>query len=340
MRIAPLALGLFIAASAAAQTPREIFPSDYTPSPCASTDPCDSFERGKLKAASASFQGVDLNDAWLEKHLDELKADLAPLCRKHGTCFAHPSNSFTFCDDVMYSEARPICERRFPTATAKFDHEQCRLTMEIYLLGVEQHAKPFWQEAQRCTRALPAVAHPKPLDIWMVPETITAGYKDYVTFYALDPETHVPVFADISFEGQQHYAPANPVGRSAAYYPFKLPFKFIRVPNAAGHTDLLPPNVTVQAGGYPASTFRLSAAVPRAIVEMTPPASALRPGKNTVTVKARDAGTGKPVELRVMLGETAVGSSNAPITLVLPKGKRPEIWVTSLFDRYSDMVIK
>jgi hypothetical protein len=73
---------------------------------------------------------------------------------------------------------------------------------------------------------------------------------------------------------------------------------------------------------------------------MTPEPAALRTGTNRITVSTVDTVTGKPVEMRVMAGDRVVGDSNMPIELVLEKGaKRPEIWLTSLFDMYSDVVI-
>lgn len=334
MRLVPLALSVLISLPAIAQTERAIYPDDYTPSACASNDPCPSFEASQMKGAAASFLGLNLDHTWIEKHLDEMKSDLAPLCKKRGTCFAHPSNTFTFCDDVMMAEARPICDRRYKD---KYDHEQCRITLEVYLLGVEQHATPLWRKAQECAKTQPQPAHTKPLDIWMTPAAIPFGYGGYVTFYALDPDTHVPVFANITFEGQRLFAPSNPVGAPAAYYPFKIPFKMIRVPNASGHTDLVPPNVTVAAAGYPSSTFRLASSVPKVLVELEP--KSLHAGANRFVVRARDAETGKPVELRIMADETPIGSSNEPITITLPKRGWPEIWATSLFNRYSDVVV-
>jgi hypothetical protein len=73
---------------------------------------------------------------------------------------------------------------------------------------------------------------------------------------------------------------------------------------------------------------------------MTPSPDQLKPGKNIITVTARDAATGKPVEARVMAEDMAVGETNKPFELQLTRrDKRPEIWVTSLFDRYSDVVV-
>jgi hypothetical protein len=72
---------------------------------------------------------------------------------------------------------------------------------------------------------------------------------------------------------------------------------------------------------------------------MTP--AKLHPGKNRVTVTARDAESGKPVEGRVMAGELVAGDTDQLLEIEVPRrGKAPEIWVTSLFDAYGDVVVK
>jgi len=91
--------------------------------------------------------------------------------------------------------------------------------------------------------------------------------------------------------------------------------------------------------GYPLTTLVLPAPPPKVIVEMLPPPEKLKSGQNTVTVTARDAEAGKPVELRVMVGTKPAGESNKPFVLELKGKKRPEIWTTSLFDAYSDVVV-
>jgi hypothetical protein len=50
--------------------------------------------------------------------------------------------------------------------------------------------------------------------------------------------------------------------------------------------------------------------------------------------------TGQAAEMRVMAGSTPVGRTNEPFVLELPTGpSRPEIWITSLFHRYGDVVV-
>jgi hypothetical protein len=96
----------------------------------------------------------------------------------------------------------------------------------------------------------------------------------------------------------------------ATIYPFDYKPKFKRVPNAAGHTDLLPATVTVTAPNYPESKFVLNAEVPKMTVTMTP--AKLRGGKNVITVEAKDVGTGKPVEARVMSGADRSATPTRP----------------------------
>jgi hypothetical protein len=134
------------------------------------------------------------------------------------------------------------------------------------------------------------------------------------------------------------YVTSSPEGLPATIYPFDYTPKFKREANAEGHTNVVPPMVTVTAPNYPTSTFQLPAEVPKMIVTMKP--GELHGGKNVITIEARDAATGKPVEARVMSGSDPIGDTNTPITLDLNrKGQHPEIWVTSLFNLYSDAVI-
>ena len=96
---------------------------------------------------------------------------------------------------------------------------------------------------------------------------------------------------------------------------------------------------TIGAPGYPPTSFRLPAVVPKAIAAMTP--AALKPGKNMITVTAHDSITGKSIDGRVMLGNDEAGFTNQPIAIEWKKGtKRPEIWLKPYLDRYSDVVIE
>jgi hypothetical protein len=339
MRVFSLLLFLSTTVCAFAQEAvRPLFPSDFTPSPCAPASSCVSFPDSEAESAAYKFYGLQLDMKWVTAHAAEVRDAVAPLCRKHATCLAQTQNSSMFCDDILSAEARPICEARFPKSKNAHDWEQCKAYLETYLLGIDQNAIRIWETAQACAKKEPPVTHTKQLEVWMVPATIPYEYKGYVSFNAIDPDTHVPILAHVAFEDQIIYAEANPAGDSATYYPFKVPFKSIRVPNKEGHTDGLPPMVTVTAPGYPPTTFRLSAIVPKAIVEMKP--VKLHPGTNHVTVLAHDSITGKPVDGRVMLGDGEAGYTNQPITIELPKnGKHDELWLRPYLNRYSDVVL-
>jgi len=316
---------------------RPVFPDDYKTNACAPANSCVTYPLSEFVGAATSFFGWTLDAEWLQKHDAELRAAFAPACRKHATCFTVPDNSDMFCNDIFSAEIYHFCAAKYPDPKSH-DGEQCREYAQVFALAVDQNARAIWGVAHGCALKSP-VEHMKPLEVWMVPESIPYGYRKDVTFYSLDPDTHVPVYARITFEDHIIYAPSNPNGETATYYPFPLKFHYVTVPNADGHHDVLAPMVTVSAAGYPETKFRLNTPPPRVTAEMSPPPSTLHHGENKVTVTTRDA-DGKPVEMRVMAGEQPAGPSNEPITIVWPKNqKRPEIWVTSLFNRYNDVVV-
>lgn len=333
---------LFLAASIAhaQEAPRATFPDDFTPSPCALKQTCESYDRTQLRNAAFTMLGLSPDGKWFEDHYDQLIKLYAPICRKHATCLATPGNNFLFCDDLLINEYRAVCDRQFPKSASEFDNEQCRNFTEIWALGVDMHASAYAKQGQECAheQGLDAM-HTKPPIVWIVPATIPRDYKGDIFVYAIDPETKVPVRADIELDKQVIRAPANPTGRTSTGYPFKWTHKYNRVKNAEGHEDLVAPTLTLRPDLYPPVTIPLPAPPPKMIVEMTP--AKLRAGVNKVVVKARDAETGEPVEARVMLGRDAVGETNQPIEITLKRGaKIPEVWVTSLFDAYSDVVVK
>jgi len=341
MRNALLAL-LFLAASLASaqESPRQPFPDDFTPSPCAPAGTCVSYDKTQLRNAAFTMLGLSPDGQWFDDHYDQLTKLYAPICRKHATCLATPGNNFLFCDDLLIRDYRAVCDRVFPKAANAHDWEQCHEFTEIWALGVDMHASAFAKEGQKCAKEQGlAVMHTKPLIVWIVPATIPRDYDGDIYVYAIDADTHVPVRADIDIENQLIRAPANPTGKTSTGYPFKWTHKFNRVKNAEGHEDLAPPTLTLRPEFHPPVTITLPATPPKMIVEMKPPK--LRAGVNKVTVNVRDAETGEPVEARVMLGRDAVGESNQPIKIKLQRGtKVPEIWVTSLFNAYSDVVVK
>lgn len=340
MRQLSLVLVLFAIALHAEDAPRPIFPDDFTPAPCALEVSCISFPDSSMASAAYQFLALQLDQVWDAKHAAELKAAMAPYCRKHATCQTYPMNTYTFCDDVLAQDSRPLCEKMFPRGKNEHDWQQCNQWLETYLMGIDQNAINTWKTAQACSQKQPAATHTKPLVIWMKPDPIPYEYKDYVTFYSLDPDTHVPVLSRVLLQDQIIYAPSNPTGQSATFYPFMMPFKFARVPNKEGHTDAVPPLITITAPGYPDTSFRLNAVMPKAIVELQPAPSALHVGTNEVTVLTRDSMNGKPVDGRVMVGEDEAGFANVPITIAWKAGtKRPEIWFRPYLNRYSDVVL-
>ena len=330
-----LIAALLLSTPAFAQRP--IFPDDYKPSACAPANACLGYPESGFRGAGASFFGYDLDVAWMQAHQTELRAAFEPWCRKLASCLPVPNNPVWFCTDMLRTQVRHICDEKYRDIHTH-DSEQCLEFADIFSLGVDQHAAPFSKAAHECSAKTP-VQHTKPPEVWMVPDPVPYGYRKDVVIYALDPDTHVPVYAKIKIEDHILYAPSNPAGELASYYPFQMPFHFLRVPNADGHRDVVAPMVTVAADGYPEVKFRLNTPTPKKVtVEMTPPASKLHRGENKVTVTT--SVDGRPVEMRVMAGERAVGESNQPITIDWPKGeKRPEIWVTSMFNRYNDVVV-
>jgi hypothetical protein len=329
-----LPLSLF---AADPEPPRSHFPNDYTPSLCAPANSCDTYKESELPSAAARFLGLNLDGKWVQEHYEELRQAAAPVCAKHATCFATPGNARLFCNDLIAPLMRDVCGTKFSKDKQPEEYETCREFMEIYMLGIDQRSKQAWTDAQKC--AGPPVTHTKPPIVWMEPAKIPVGYKGQVTFYALDADTHVPVPARVTFEGQIFYANANPTGQTSTFYAFRLPFAYAERPRPDGHRDLVPPKVTVAAPYYPPLEFPLETETRNVIVEMNPPADKLKRG-GMATINAKDATTGKPVELRVFVGDHQAGDTNHPIAIDWPKKqKRPEIWAKSLFNQYSDVVI-
>ena len=336
-----LLLLLTFAATALGQTQpaRVPFPDDYTPSPCAATGVCKSFERYKFIAAGQTFLGLTMQDAWVTEHWEELTTAMQPGCAKMASCYASNDTSFMFCNDAVVPEMRTICNR---FAEKSFDREQCQMFVETYVLGIDSNSGDRWREAQKCAKEKALFQEKSvPPIVWTVPEKFSPDYKGTITVYAQDPDTHLPVPSQVEIEKTNLYTSGAPVGRPTTFYGFKWPAKLTRVPNAQGHSDVIGPNVTIAAKGYPPVTFRMPIEVTPVQLEVQPPLSRLKAGKkNNVTFVARDAKTGMPVEMRIMMGEEIVGNSNKPVIVEWKRGtKRPELWATSLFNRYNDTVI-
>lgn len=317
---------------------RPPFPDDFKTVACAPTI-CESFDVDDFRSAAFQFLGLSVNQSWFTEHEDEMKALVVPFCRKRNACIATPGNGHMFCDDLVTPEIRSACEKKYPKATTPKDFEQCSIWIETWALGVTQRSYKPWIDSQECSKA-GAVTHTETPDVWMAPKTIPSDYTGYVTFYAIDRQTHIPVFGHMSWENQVVYAPSNPTGETATYYPFKGPFKLARVPRADGHSDVVGQTIVMKFDYYPTVTFRLAVEVPQMVVKMEADPLLSKPGKHTITITAKDAVSGAPVEAEVMLGDAAIGETNHPVTFERNRGEKlPDIWLTSLFDRYSDVVV-
>lgn len=315
-------------------TTREPFPADYVPSPCAT--PAAIAAAGRTFRQSeisqiAALRGYDVGQEWVDAHWKELSEGLRPIWAKAATCFVTGANDNLFCSDVAAAEAFALCDRYSGT-----EREKCIFAMTAITAGQDHNSKEAWTALRDCA-AQHQTAGERTLEWWLVPATFGADYPGHFNVHALDRETRVPVQARLHIQSAEPiFADDPPSGLPTTFY--KVPWKprLVRVPNAQGHRDVVAPEVRIEAPGYRTETFRLPVEVPVMKVEMKP--AKLRRGKNSVTITAVDAVTGKLVEARVMGGERVLGKTNEPFVLEI-SGRQPEIWVTNLYDRYSDVVV-
>jgi hypothetical protein len=330
-----LALLLLLATSALAQAPiRDKFPDDYKPSPCATdTDAvCESYPKNKLKEAGATYRGYDIETDWINAHWDEMREAFRPVCAKVGNCFTGVGNDPVYCLHLLQNDFFDKCQR-FPAGSE--DRDQCDMFATVFWMGLNANT-PLQLDAQKCMEGQPQAE--RTLQAFVVQQNIGLYFNGNVTVHAYDTDTHIPVRADMAIDAGKLKSSEGPTPRTG--YPNKWKATLKRVPNAEGHFDIVAPTVTLTAAGYKPLTFPMPIEVPKMIVEMTPSPDQLKPGKNVITVTARDVATGKPVEARVMAEDMAVGETNQPFELELTRrDKRPEIWVTSLFNQYSDAVV-
>jgi hypothetical protein len=327
---------LLVAPSLLAQT-RGSFPDAYTPSVCA--DPskvCLTFNQSQFHDIAA-LRGFDIGQEWIDAHWVEISTAMRPMCAKVATCFATPGNSFTFCNDILIPDVLEICDR-YPAGSK--DREKCRMFAATYWAGHDRKSKQPWTEMQECAAKQPASSAEKTFDFSITPATIGLDYSGDLIVAAVDRETRVPVEGRIVFESREPvYSDTSASGLPTTFFPVRWRPQLIRTPNAEGHFNVRPPEMRIEVPGYRTVTLPAPVEVPKMIVEMNPPAAKLKRGVNKVTISARDAATGEPVEARVMLGpSTILGNTNQPIELPVGK-KREEIWVTSLYHRYSDVVV-
>ncbi|HYI08209.1 MAG TPA: hypothetical protein VEK57_03980 [Thermoanaerobaculia bacterium] len=321
---------------AAGAPKREVFPSDYTPQSCAPSAEavCESFPMRKITEFAAAFRRFDIDGKWVDDHGEEMRQAFLPLCGKIGHCYTVAQNDSVFCWDLALDDFMATCNR-FPAGSRDFD--QCTMFAKTYYIGLGAKLD-LHKQTQSCAAQTPSAGE-RTLTYWMTPETIGPEYNGKLTIYAFDAETKLPVKANVSMDSlsELRYT-QGPV--TTAGYMLLWEGKPKRVPNAEGHRDVIAPTVKLEAKGYQPLTFEMPMTIPKMILEMTPAANRLKRGKNSLTITARDAETGKPVEARVMAGDIVLGDTNKPLELEIARGeKRPEIWVTSLFDRYSDVVV-
>jgi hypothetical protein len=332
-----LALLLLLAGSTfaqpAAQT-RDKFPDDYKPSPCAADADavCQTFDQLKFTQFATAFRGYDIHHEWVDAHWNEMREAFKPLCAKMGNCFTIKDNDWPYCVDLLRDDFTDVCDR-FPAGST--DRDQCKMFATTYYIGLGAKTK-LHADAQACAAAQPQTGE-RTLDAFVV-EKVRLDYNGKFTVHAYDAETKIPVRAYIDVDAGKIQSTEGAVPRTGYTNEWKPRLK--RVPNAEGHFDVVSPTLTLTASGYKPFKLTIPFEMSKMIVEMTPSADQLKPGKNVVTVNARDAATGKPVFARVMVGKMGVANTNTPFELELDrKDARPEIWVTSLYDHYNDVVI-
>jgi hypothetical protein len=327
---------ILVACSAIAETPvREAFPGDYTPSPCAADTAavCQSFPKERMVGYGAAFRGFNLRQDWVEAHWNEMTKIFTPFCAKIANCFTIKDNDWVYCVDLLREEFLSSCNR-FPADSD--DRMQCSMFAMTYYIGLGAKTK-LHKTSQDCIAGQVASGE-RTLQAWVSPQKLALDFDDEMTVHAYDAETRIPVRAKITITSGAIRSTEGPI--PTAGYPSKWRAGLTRVPNADGHRDVVAPTVTLTATGYKPLTLPIELDVPKAIIEMTPAADQLKPGMNTITITARDAATGEPAELRVMANDLVLGNANQPLQLEWKQGqKRPEIWVTSLYDRYSDVVV-
>lgn len=339
----PKTLGIFLIAlvatgALAGHRPsigRQPFPDDYTPSPCAPATCTSLPNKLEIAATGAPVRGYSLDPEWVQKHGDEVIALMAPTCAKLATCYATPGNDARFCADLTAPIFWSTCDR-YPVGSEMYRH--CSMFARLYAVHVDIAAKPKWKRAQDCAKRAESTGR-KSLKISFLPEKIGPDYAGEFVVYASDAATKVPIKGLLSMDATTLRS-RGLQGKPWTNYEIEWKPKFVRVPGANGHEELVAPKITVTAEGYKPVTLPMPMEPRKAIVELTPLPAKWKRGKNKITVHARDAETGKPVELRVLFGETILGNSNEPLELEIKGGqKRPEIWATSLFNLYDDIVV-
>jgi len=333
-----LLLAVFLATPLLAQDPviREALPSDYKPSPCAADTAwvCEpSISQQKMSAYAAVARKYNLPQEWINAHWDEMIPLFQPICAKIASCFTIKDNDWVWCVDLSRPEFLATCQR-FPEGS--YDNEQCRMFALTYFLGLPAKAEQA-RQSKECMSQQPPSGE-RTMVAWIEPQTYGPDYNGELRMHTYDSETHIPVRAQFVIDGGTLTPAEGPIAMTGTTSRWKAGYK--RVPNARGHRDIVSPTATIQATNYKSIALPIALPVPTVTVAMTPEVTKLKAGKNTIAITAIDDSTGKPARLRIMAGTRVLGNTNEPVELELEKGaKRPEIWLTSLYDRYSDIVI-
>src|SRR5688572_6768633 len=235
-----LVLLLLLALPAFADAPaREIFPSDYEPSPCApdTATVCKSFPKERMSSYGGNFRGFNMKQEWVNEHWDEMLAAFTPICAKMGNCFTVEVNDWVFCLDLMRNSFVAECDR-FPTDSE--DRRQCTWFATTYFIGLGGKTK-LHESVQECVAAQPPSAIRK-LEAWLEPNAFAYDFDGQLTAYAYDAETRIPVRAKIAIDGGVLKAIEGKF--PTVGYPVKWRAGFKRVPNAQGHNDVVAPTAT------------------------------------------------------------------------------------------------
>ncbi|HEX2836455.1 MAG TPA: hypothetical protein VHW00_25845 [Thermoanaerobaculia bacterium] len=318
----------------AADAPQHPFPDDYKPQPCAPQDICTAVKPSEF-GPIAKLRGYTLPQEWVNAHWDELLSLMHPLCAKVANCQTVPGNHWVWCKDILADEFPASCSTKY---TNPVDQERCRYFSVVFFLGQDDRARLAHPTAQECGTTARAGQAERTFEHWMQPATLPVNFDGKVTFYAIDSETRIPVMVHLSIDSNR-FSPTDTIdGTPLTGYPQRYKLALRKSPRADGHNDFVAPTVTLKADGYRTETFTLPIAKSAMVLEMSP--KTLKRGKNSVTITAKDSVTGKAVDARVMGNDRVLGKTNVPFEVEWKKGEdAPEIWVTSLYNIYDDVVM-
>ncbi|HET8799265.1 MAG TPA: hypothetical protein VFO89_16370 [Thermoanaerobaculia bacterium] len=328
-----LLLGPLASASAPAQE-RAFYPSDYEPQPCAPQNICTTLKQSEFHQIAA-LRGFELPPEWVLAHWDEIVPRMQAPCAKVANCQAVPGNHWVWCKDLLSGDFVRACDAYSDAE----DRRRCTFFVAVFFTGQDGAARGAHAAAQQCAIEARKGKPERTLAVRMVPEKLPPDFDGRIVIHAIDAESRLPVMARVSVDGPNRLVPVESMG-GVAVTGYKIEYKLAlkRVPRSDGHRDVAVPVITVRADGYTPVEIPIVTDRSSMIVEMSP--KKLRRGKNTITISARDSVTGEPVDARVMGDDRVLGKTNRPFELDWKRGQPlPEIWVTSLYDRYDDVVV-